>query len=491
MPESALNEGRAIPEDLEMVVGLEVHVELLTKSKMFCRCSTRFGDPPNSNVCPVCLGLPGSLPVVNREAVRLAVIAALALNCRVNPRSRFARKNYFYPDLPKGYQISQYEEPLAVGGYVMIPGPPPKKIRIRRLHLEEDAGKSMHAGEDITRAAYSLLDFNRCGVPLIEIVSEPDICSPEEARQYLEELRRILEFTGVSDVKMEEGSMRVDSNVSLRRLGQERLGALVELKNLNSFRAVVRALTYEKDRQSRILAAGGTVLRETRGWDESLEITVPLRLKETSEDYRYFPDPDLHPLVLSEEWLEKVRREMPPLPEEKRGYYVNVLGIPAYDAGILTSSRKLSEFFDECVSRGADPKVASNWILSELLGYMNSRGLGLDAIPTSPEFLVKLIRLIDKGVISGRIAKDILAKMCETGRDPEEIVREEGLQQVTDEAFLVRVIDEVIAENPSAVEGIKKGRSKAIAFLVGQVMKKTGGRANPELVNIIIKSKLE
>ncbi|MBE3519365.1 MAG: Asp-tRNA(Asn)/Glu-tRNA(Gln) amidotransferase subunit GatB [Firmicutes bacterium] len=478
-------------EDLELVVGLEVHAELLTRSKMFCRCSTRFGDPPNTNVCPVCLGLPGALPVVNREAVRLAVIAALALNCRVNLRSRFARKNYFYPDLPKGYQISQYDEPLAVNGCVMIPGPPPKKIRIRRLHLEEDAGKSIHEGDDVTRAAYSLLDFNRCGAPLIEIVSEPDISSPEEARQYLEELRRILEFTGVSDVKMEEGSMRVDSNVSLRRLGQEQPGALVEVKNLNSFRAVVRALAYEKDRQSRILTAGGTVRRETRGWDESLEITVPLRLKETSEDYRYFPDPDLPPLILSEEWLESVKREMPPLPEEKKRYYVDVLGIPAYDASILTSSRKLSRFFDECVSRGADPKAISNWILSELLGYMNSRGLGPDAIPTSPEFLVKLIRLIDIGVISGRIAKDILVKMCETGRDPEEIVREEGLQQVTDRAFLEHVVDEVIAENLSAVEAIKKGRSKAMGFLVGQVMKKTGGKANPELVNIIIKSKLE
>ena len=484
-------EDNAARQGLQIVVGLEVHAELLTRSKMFCRCSTRFGQPANSNVCPVCLGLPGSLPVVNEEAVRLAVVAAFALNCRVNARSRFARKNYFYPDLPKGYQISQYDEPLAVDGYVLIPGPPPRKIRVRRLHLEEDAGKSVHAGEDITRAEYSLVDFNRCGVPLIEIVSEPDIASPEEARQYLEEVRGILDFAGVSDVKMEEGSMRVDANVSVRQCGQSQPGTLVEIKNLNSLRAVVRALAYERERQSQVIAAGGTVQRETRTWDESLEITAPLRTKETSEDYRYFPDPDLPPLVLKEEWLEKIRGELPPLPAQKKEYYVSSLNIPAHDAAILTSSRKLSQFFDRCVAGGANAKEAANWILTELLGYMNSRGLTPDSIPTTPEYLVRLMNLIHRGVISGRIAKDVLVKMCETRRDPEELVREEGLEQVTDESFLARVVDEVIGENASVVEGIRKGKTKAIGFLVGQVMKKTGGKANPETVNIIIRAKLE
>lgn len=475
--------------EYEMMIGLEVHVELLTRTKMFCRCSTRFGDPPNTNVCPVCLGLPGSLPRPNREAVRLAVRAALALNCQVNLSSRFDRKNYFYPDLPKGYQISQYDEPLATGGYIEIEEPR-KRIRIRRLHIEEDAGKSMHAGDDITAASYSLVDFNRSGVPLIEIVSEPDMRSPEEARQYLEKLQRILQFARVSDVKMEEGSMRVDCNVSVRPKGSDVPGVPCELKNLSSFRAVVKALSYEFERQVGLLEKGEKVVRETRHWDESKEVTAVLRAKETSEDYRYFPDPDLPRLELSPEFVDEVRNSMPELPDQIVSRYVENMGLPRYDANVLTSSPALAEFFDKCVELGAEPKTASNWIMGDLLGYMKAKGIPYEKIPLEPRSLVEMLVLIKDGVISGKIAKDILVKMIETGKDPRTIVKEEGLEQISDEESLARVVEQVIANNPSVVEEIKAGKEKAIAFLVGQVMKMTKGKANPAKVNIILKDKL-
>jgi len=472
-----------------MMIGLEVHVELLTKTKMFCRCSSRFGDPPNTNICPACIGLPGSLPLANMEAVRLATRAAIALNCSINLSSRFDRKNYFYPDLPKGYQVTQFYEPLAQSGYIQIDSPL-KKIRINRVHIEEDAGKSIHAGDEIITAEYSLVDFNRSGVPLIEIVSEPDMSSPDEARQYLEKLQRVLKFAGVSDVKMEEGSMRVDCNISVKPKGSEVPGTPCEMKNLSSFRAVARALAYEFERQKCVLEQGGTVVRETRHWDEAEQVTKVLRTKETSDDYRYFPDPDLPMLDLNHEFIEEVRKNMPKLPDEIVSYYVDELGLPEYDARVLTADPLLSGFFDKCVSLGAEPKAASNWIMVELLGYMKAEGISYENIPLSPEYLVSMLELIDKGVISGKIAKDILVIMIETGKDPRTIVKERGLEQISDEESLAGIIDEVIAGHPSVVEQIRAGKNKAVGFLVGQVMKRTKGKANPAKVNVILKDKL-
>ncbi len=473
----------------EMMIGLEVHVELLTDTKMFCRCSSRFGDPPNTNICPVCIGLPGSLPQPNMEAVRLATRAAMALNCSINLSSRFDRKNYFYPDLPKGYQVTQFYKPIAQHGYIEIDNPA-KKIRINRVHIEEDAGKSLHAGDEIITAEYSLVDFNRSGVPLIEIVSEPDIASPDEARQYLEKLQRMLKFAGVSDVKMEEGSMRVDCNISVRPRGDQVPGTPCEMKNLSSFRAVVRALEYEFERQKAVLEQGGEIIRETRHWDEAGQATKVLRTKETSDDYRYFPDPDLPVLELTHEFIGEVEKEMPRLPDEIVSYYVDELGLPEYDAGVLTADPTLSQFFDKCVSLGSEPKTASNWIMVELLGYMKAEGMSYENIPLSPEYLVSMLKLIEKGVISGKIAKDILVLMIETGKDPRTIVKERGLEQISDEESLTRIVDEVIDNNPSVVEEIKAGKHKAIGFLVGQVMKHTKGKANPAKVNIILKDKL-
>lgn len=478
-----------LDDTYEMMVGLEVHVELATQTKMFCRCSSRFGDPPNTNICPICMGLPGTLPQANMEAVRLAVRAALALNCSLNLTSRFDRKHYFYPDLPKGYQISQFYIPLAQAGYIEIDNPR-KKIRINRVHIEEDAGKSIHAGDEITTASYSLLDFNRSGVPLIEIVSEPDIASPDEARQYLEKLQRTLAFSAVSDVKMEEGSMRVDCNISVRPKGAEAKGTPCEMKNLSSFRAVTRALAYEFERQKEILAHGGKIQRQTRHWDEVQEVTKLLRLKQTSDDYRYFPDPDLPPLQLSQDFVDEVRRSMPRLPEEIIAYYTEDLGLPRYDAEVLTLDPAISAFFEECVSLGGEPKTVSNWIMVELLGYMKNKGLSYDSIPVSPQYFVSMLDLIKEGVISGKIGKDVLITMIETGKEPKIIVEERGLQQISDEESLSRIVDEIISNNESVVEEIKAGKEKALGFLVGQVMKVTKGKANPGKVNELLRQKL-
>lgn len=473
----------------EMMVGLEVHVELLTESKMFCRCPTRFGDPPNTNVCPVCMGFPGALPVPNAQAVTLAIRAGIGLNANINLDSGFDRKNYFYPDLTKGYQITQYEKPIAENGYLEV-GEPPKKIRIRRIHLEEDAGKSIHAGEDITTAPYTLVDFNRCGVPLVEIVSEPDMSSPEEARMYLEKLQRILAFARVSDVKMEEGSMRVDCNISVKPRGGKTPGTPVELKNLSSFRAVVRSLGYEFNRQVRALAEGERIVRETRHWDEAKESTYSMRTKESSQDYRYFPEPDLPRLLLQQSTVDEVRRGMPRLPHEIVADYTSRLGLPRYDAEVLTASPMLTSFFDSCVERGADPKTASNWIMGDIMGYMNQRGLPYEQIPVSPDGLAEMFGLIKSGAISGKIAKEVLVKMIETGKSPGTIVKEEGLTQVSDEGELFSVIAEVIAANPGPVADVRNGKEKAVGFLVGQVMKATKGRANPAKVNIMLKEKI-
>ncbi len=471
----------------EMACGLEVHAALATQSKMFCRCSTKFGDPPNTNICPVCLGLPGSLPVLNREAVVLGMRAALALDCSIHLSTHFDRKNYFYPDLPKGYQISQFYEPLATGGGVEIDSG--KKVRVRRLHLEEDTGKSLHSGDNIETADYTLVDFNRSGVPLAEIVSEPDIASPEEARQYLEKMQRILLFARVSDVKIEEGSMRVDCNISVRPAGATELGVPVELKNLSSFRAVVKALAYEFSRQTSVLQKGQEVLRETRGWNEVRGVTFPMRMKDEGLDYRCFPEPDLARLEISKEMLQEVRRFMPDLPQEIERRLISS-GLSLYDAQVLTASPNLVAYFDRCVALGADPKTASNWIMGDLLGLVNLHGLSLDKIPVSPENLVRMLDLIEDGVISGKIAKDVLAKMMETGKGPQDIVREEGLQQLSDESALEAVVDQVISANQPAVKDLLGGKGKALGFLVGQVMKATRGKANPAKVNAMLKSKI-
>lgn len=476
--------------EYETVIGLEVHVELKTRSKVFCSCSTAFGAAPNTQVCPVCLGLPGVLPVLNEKAVEFAIKAALALNCQIAEYSKFDRKNYFYPDMPKNYQISQYDLPLASGGYVEIEvNGEKKRIRIKRLHLEEDTGKLLHSA-DVAAAESSLVDFNRAGVPLIEIVSEPDIRSPEEAKLYLTKLKSIIEYTGVSDVKMQEGSLRCDANVSIRPRGASEFGTRTEIKNMNSFRAVQRGLEYEVERQKNVVEAGGKVVQETRHWDESRGITVPLRSKEEAHDYRYFPEPDLVPLVISRERVEEIRSQLPELPDARKARLMASYNLPAYDAEVLTSSKALGDFFDATVALYPEAKTVSNWMMSELMKYLNANNLEIQEIPLTPKDLADLLKLIDQGTISGKIAKTVFEEMCATGQPPEKIVREKGLIQITDEGAIAQVVAEVIAANPQSVADYRAGKEKALTFLVGQVMKATRGKANPEAVNRILREKL-
>lgn len=476
--------------EYETVIGLEVHVELKTRSKVFCSCSTTFGAAPNTQVCPVCLGLPGVLPVLNEKAVEYAIKAALALNCEIAEYSKFDRKNYFYPDMPKNYQISQYDLPLASGGYVEIEvNGEKKRIRIKRLHLEEDTGKLLHSA-DVAAAESSLVDFNRAGVPLIEIVSEPDIRSPEEAKLYLTKLKSIIEYTGVSDVKMQEGSLRCDANVSIRPRGASDFGTRTEIKNMNSFRAVQRGLEYEVERQKKVVEAGGKVVQETRHWDESRGITVPLRSKEEAHDYRYFPEPDLVPLVISRERVEEIRSQLPELPDARKARLMASYNLPAYDAEVLTSSKALGDFFDATVTLYPEAKTVSNWMMSELMKYLNANNLEIQEIPLTPKDLADLLKLIDQGTISGKIAKTVFEEMCATGQPPEKIVREKGLIQITDEGAIAQVVAEVIAANPQSVADYRAGKEKALTFLVGQVMKATRGKANPEAVNRILREKL-
>ncbi|CAM3583648.1 Asp-tRNA(Asn)/Glu-tRNA(Gln) amidotransferase subunit GatB [Hydrogenibacillus schlegelii] len=469
--------------NFETVIGLEVHVELATKSKIFCGCSTAFGAPPNTNVCPVCLGHPGVLPVLNRQAVEYAMKAALALNCEIAEVCKFDRKNYFYPDLPKAYQISQYDQPLAKNGWVDIEvGGRKKRVGIARLHLEEDAGKSFHA----EGGHHTLVDFNRVGVPLIEIVTEPDLRSPEEARIFLETLRLILLYTGVSDVKMEEGSLRCDANISLRPVGADAFGTKTELKNLNSFRFVQKGLEYEERRQREILTAGGVVEQETRRWDEQKEITVPMRGKEEAHDYRYFPEPDLVRLVIDRAWVEQVKAELPELPDARRERYMRDYGLSAYDAGVLTASKDLSDYYEKVVEHCRDPKAAANWVMVELMGHVNAQGIEVRDVKLSPANLGKLITLIHKGTISGKIAKEIFKELLETDRDPEAIVQEKGLVQIADPEALRPIVLQVLDANAQSVLDYKNGKDRALGFLVGQVMKATKGKANPELVNRLL-----
>jgi aspartyl-tRNA(Asn)/glutamyl-tRNA(Gln) amidotransferase subunit B len=474
----------------EPVIGLEVHVQLATATKIFCGCPTGFGAQPNSNVCPVCLGLPGALPVLNRAAVELALKAALALHCEVRPVSRFARKNYFYPDLPKGYQISQYEEPLAEHGWVDIPlDGELKRIGITRVHMEDDAGKSIHDGfRDSDR--YTYVDLNRSGTPLIEIVGEPDLRSSQEAYVYLAELKQILEFVNVSTCDMEKGHLRCDANVSVRLKGAERLGTKAEVKNLNSFRFLKLALDYEIARQVAILESGGTIAQETRLFNPDTGETAGMRSKEHAHDYRYFPEPDLAPLRVSDAWLEEVRGQMPELPSAKRARFMESYGLREYDAGVLTASRAIAEYFEKAALRSGQPKIAANWVMGDLMGALKAAGKDIAESPVTPAQLGELVGLIQKGDISGKLAKEIFPKMFATGEGAPAIIAREGLQQISDTGALERIVDEVLAGNTKQVEQFKSGKTTVLGFLVGQVMKASRGQANPAVVNDLLKRKL-
>lgn len=481
--------------DYEIVIGLEVHAELKTHSKIFCSCTTEFGGEPNSQVCPVCLGLPGVLPVLNETAVEYAVIAGLVLNCEIAEYSKFDRKQYFYPDLPKAYQISQFDLPLCKDGWLEIPvdGNPgqTKRAGIIRVHLEEEAGKTVHSGTGILDSDYSMQDYNRCGIPLIEIVGAPDICSPKEAKDYLETLKTLLLYTGVSDCKMEEGSLRCDANISLMRRGEKEFGTRVEIKNMNSFRAVQAALEAEAERQARLLDEGGKVRMETRTWDENKGITVFMRSKEGSSDYRYFPDPDLMPVVFEQTRVEKLRACLPELPESRRKRYMENWGLPEYDAGLISSDRELAEFFEAVVAAYGEAKTVANWVMGELLRLLNQEHLEMKALKITPTQLGAMLKLIDQGTISGKIAKTVFETMFATGKDPETIVKEHGLVQISDSSELEALAQKVINDNPKSMADYRAGKEQALKFLVGQMMKETKGRANPGLVNEILKKALE
>lgn len=475
----------------EPVIGLEVHAELSTETKVFCGCSTRFGAEPNTLTCPVCLGLPGALPVLNRRSLEYAIRAALALNCTITDHMVFERKNYFYPDLPKGYQISQLNRPVGTGGYVTIVTEKGERtVRLTRLQLEEEAGKSIHGGATIREAGYSLEDFNRCGIPLIEIVSEPDMTSVEEAKAYLEKLRTTLLYIGVSDCKMEEGSLRCDVNVSLRPAGSTALGWHAEIKNLNSFRAVVNVLEYEIGRQKALLEQGGEVARETRTWDEGRGVTLPMRTKEAAHDYRYFPEPDLVPIEPDPAWIEEIRRSLPELPDVKRRRYVQDYGLPAYDADLISSNQAMAAFFDEAVSLGGEPKAVSNWVMGELSRFVNQTGVKFGEFKVTPRSLTALLKMIDDGRISGKMAKTVLAEMLDTGEGPEQVAERKGLSQISDQRQLEELIARLVAENPEPAEDYRRGREKALGFFVGLIMKQTGGRANPRVVNDLLRAAL-
>jgi aspartyl-tRNA(Asn)/glutamyl-tRNA(Gln) amidotransferase subunit B len=474
----------------EPVIGLEVHVQLLTNTKIFCGCSTRFGDEPNANTCPVCLGLPGTLPVLNKRVIEMASRASLALNCTVHEHSRFARKNYFYPDLPKGYQISQYELPLATGGWVEVDvDGARKRIGITRLHVEEDAAKNLHEGfaESATKA---YIDFNRCGSPLAEIVSEPDMRTPEEAYAYLTTLRQILLYTGVSDCNMEEGSLRCDANVSVRLRGTEQFGTKVEVKNLNSFRFLQKALEYEIERHIGVIESGGRIPQETRLWNQAEGHTVSMRSKEKAHDYRYFPEPDLLPAHVSAAWREEIRRTLPELPEAKRSRFVTAYGITSYDAEVLTSTQARADYFEAVSKAGASGKNAANWMQTELLRRLNDSGKEIEASPVAPASLAELLKLVDSGQITAAVGKKVFATMFETGRAAAEIVAAEGLAQISDTSAIEQAAREVIEKNPDNVVKFRSGNEGVFKFFVGQVMRATRGQANPQAVNDIVRKLL-
>jgi len=474
----------------EAVIGLEVHVQLLTKSKIFCSCSTRFGDPPNSNVCPVCLGLPGALPVLNREAVTMAMKAAMALNCAINPRSRFARKNYFYPDLPKGYQISQYDEPLSQDGWIEIEvNGVRKRVGITRVHLEEDAGKSLHEGFPDSECN-SYIDLNRSGVPLVEIVSEPDLRTPEEAYDFLTRLKTLMLYLEVSNCNMEEGSLRCDANVSVRLAGASTFGTKTEVKNLNSFRFLQKALQYEIERQIEIVESGGTITQETRLWDSREQRTYGMRSKEFAHDYRYFPEPDLLPVVITEEWKDEVRRSLPELPEARRQRFLRDYSVTDYDAAQLTSSRVLADYFELVAKACGEPKLAANWVLSELLYLLKQANKEITESPIAALDLAELLSIISKGVISGKMGKEILVEMFATGKTASQIISDQSLEQIQDADKIAAVARQIIAANPKQTEQYRKGKTATLGWFVGQVMKATRGQANPQLVQEVLRKEL-
>ena len=493
MPKSAPDAASLTPDVLakyEPVIGLEVHVQLLTRTKIFCGCSTRFGDPPNTNVCPVCLGLPGTLPVLNKRAVEMAMRASLALNCTVHDHSRFARKNYFYPDLPKGYQISQYELPLATGGWLEIEvHGVRKRIGITRLHLEEDAAKNLHEGFSQS-ASKAYIDYNRCSTPLSEIVSEPDMRTPEEAYAYLTTLRQILLYTGVSDCNMEEGSLRCDANVSVRPRGSKEFGTKVEVKNLNSFRFLQKALEYEIERHIGVIESGGRIPQETRLWNQAEGHTVSMRSKEKAHDYRYFPEPDLLPVHVSAAWREEIRGTLPELPEAKRSRFVTAYGITPYDAEVLTSTQARADYFEAVSKAGASGKNAANWMQTELLRRLNDSGKEIEASPVPPAALAGLLKLVESGQITAAIGKKVFATMFETGRAAAEIVAVEGLAQISDTSAIEQAAREVIEKNPDNVAKFRSGNEGVFKFFVGQVMRATRGQANPQTVNEIVRKLL-
>lgn len=475
----------------EAVIGLEIHCELKTKTKIFCGCATGFGAEQNTHVCPVCLGLPGVLPTVNKRVVEFGIKAGLATNCTINKYSKFDRKNYYYPDLPKNWQTSQYDLPIAEHGWVDIDVDGEKKrIRLTRIHMEEDAGKLVHSGTTIKDSATSNVDYNRTGVPLLEIVSEPDLRSAEEARAYMEKIKAIMEYIDVSNCRMEEGNLRADINVSLRPAGTEELGTRTEMKNINSFKNLEDAINYEIERQQEVLEDGGHVVQETRTFDPARGITLSMRSKENAHDYRYMPEPDLPPIVTSEETIEKYRSELPELPDARRARLEKEYGLSDYDAGIITSSRAMAEYFDAVVATGADPKLAANWIMGDLAKNLNEDGIDIAKSPVSAERLGKMIGLIMKDTISGKIAKKVFKEMWTNEDDPEKIVKDKGLVQITDTGAIEAAVDAAIAANPKAVSEYKGGKKKAIGALVGQVMKATRGKANPQMVNKMLAEKL-
>ncbi len=476
--------------EYEAVIGLEIHAQLLTKSKIFCSCSTQFGAEPNAHTCPICIGMPGVLPVMNRSVLELALRTAVALHSEIADRSVFARKNYFYPDLPKGYQISQFEYPLSLGGYVEIQNNgDSRRIELTRIHMEEDAGKLVYEGT-MDSAADGFVDLNRAGVPLIEIVTEPDIRTPEEAGIFLRKLRSILRYLGVCDGNMEQGSLRCDANISIRPKGADALGVKAELKNMNSFRFVEHALAYEIERQESIMLEGGTIVQETRLWDSSKNITMSMRSKEEAHDYRYFPDPDLVPFEVDSTWVEDIRKNLPELPEQKEDRFVEQYHVSRNEAQILTASTELADYFEKVVHGFSQAKKVCNWILTELLRELKRDEREIEQCPIQAEHLAEMLNMIDDGSISGKIGKQVFQEMYQTGKDPKRIVKEKGLVQIQDSSELIEIIDQILTAHPGEIEKFKAGKEKVFGFFVGQVMKATRGQANPKLVNELLRKKL-
>ena len=474
------------------VIGLEVHSELKTKSKAFCSCSTEFGGEPNTHVCPVCLGMPGALPVLNKQVVEFAIRAGLALDCEIKKFNKFDRKNYFYPDLSKNYQISQFDKPICEGGHIDIEvDGQTKRVGITRIHMEEDAGKLVHSGATIKTSDSSAVDYNRAGVPLIEIVSEPDMRSAAEARAYMEKLKAILEYTEVSDCKMQEGSLRCDANISVMPEGATEFGTRAEIKNLNSFRALERAIEYEIQRQIQLVEDGGTVVQETRTWDDGKGMTLSMRSKEEAHDYRYFPEPDLVPVEIDDAWIARVKSELPELPAARKARLMQEKGLVDYDAENIVSTKAMAEYFDEAAKHTEDSKGIANWLLGDVSAYLNSENIAIEQFPITPANLGEMVNLINKGVLSSKLAKKVFAEMLKTGKTPQALVKELGLEQISDEGAIVKIVEETLAENPQSIIDYKAGKDRALGFLVGQIMKKSRGKANPEMVNNLLKERMQ